>query len=216
MPWQVIESFYNVLTLYDLIKKSKGESMGEVKEIAVKNRVISRLFGKKRDNNFIPEIIKRVKSNFNKSLRTLPVYDQDRQGPLVEFIVPNGIKEIERYWLQEPYTFVSILEDRKKRYYKLLEPALTMYEKELLERINEDLQDILVLNSTTSKLEKKELLIDRTLFLLEQYKADVSASAIEKILYYLQRNLLSYDKINPLLCDPYIEDISCDGVEIPV
>jgi flagellar protein FlaI len=190
--------------------------MGEVKEIAVKNRVISRLFGKKRDNNFIPEIIKRVKSHFNKSLRTLPVYDQDRQGPLVEFIVPNGIKEIERYWLQEPYTFASILEDRKKRYYKLLEPALTMYEKELLERINEDLQDILVLNSTTSKLEKKELLIDRTLFLLEQYKADVSASAIEKILYYLQRNLLSYDKINPLLCDPYIEDISCDGVEIPV
>lgn len=190
--------------------------MGEVKEIPVKNRVISRLFGKERDNNFIPEIIKRVKSNFNKSLRTLPVYDRDKLGPLVDFIVPNGVKEIERYWLQEPYTFTSILEDRKKRYYKLIEPALTKYEKELLERIYEDLQDILVLNPTTSKIEKKELLVDRTIFLIERYKADVSTSGIEKILYYLQRNLLGYDKINPLLCDPYIEDISCDGVEIPV
>lgn len=190
--------------------------MGEVKEIPVKNRVISRLFGKERDNNFIPEIIKRVKSNFNKSLRTLPVYDRDKLGPLADFIVPNGVKEIERYWLQEPYTFTSILEDRKKRYYKLIEPALTKYEKELLERIYEDLQDILVLNPTTSKIEKKELLVDRTIFLIEQYKADVSTSGIEKILYYLQRNLLGYDKINPLLCDPYIEDISCDGVEIPV
>lgn len=190
--------------------------MGEVKEIPVKNRVISRLFGKERDNSFIPEIIKRVKSNFNKSLRTLPVYDRDKLGPLVDFIVPNGVKEIERYWLQEPYTFTSILEDRKKRYYKLIEPALTKYEKELLERIYEDLQDILVLNPTTSKIEKKELLVDRTIFLIERYKADVSTSGIEKILYYLQRNLLGYDKINPLLCDPYIEDISCDGVEIPV
>lgn len=27
---------------------------------------------------------------------------------------------------------------------------------------------------------------------------------------------MGYEKINPLLYDPYIEDISCDGVEIPL
>jgi hypothetical protein len=45
--------------------------MGEVKEIPVKNRVISRLFGNERDNSFIPEIIKRVKSNFSKDFARL-------------------------------------------------------------------------------------------------------------------------------------------------
>ena len=150
--------------------------MDEVKEIPVKHNFISRLLGKEGDNNFIPEIVKKVKSYFNKPLRTLPVYDQEKQGPLVEFVVPDGLKEIERYWLQEPYTFASILEDRKTRYYKLVEPALTKYEKELLERIYEDFQDILVLNSTTSKFEKDALLVDRTLFLLERYKAEISAS----------------------------------------
>jgi archaeal flagellar protein FlaI len=190
--------------------------MDEVKEIPVKSNFISELLGKERNNNFIPEIAKKIKSYFNEPLRTLPVYDQEKLGPLVEFVVPDGLKEIERYWLQEPYTFASILEDKKTKYYKLIEPALTKYEKELLERIYEDLQDILVLKSTTSRLEKDALLIDKTLYLLERYKAGISASAIEKILYYLKRNLLGYDKINPLLFDPYIEDISCDGVEIPI
>lgn len=190
--------------------------MDEVKEIPVKDNFISELLGKERNNNFIPEIAKKIKNYFNKPLRTLPVYDQEKQGPLVEFVVPRGLKEIERYWLQEPYAFVSILEDKKTKYYKLIEPALTKYEKELLVRIYEDLQDILVLKPTTSRFEKNALLVDRTLFLLERYKAGISASSIEKVLYYLRRNLLGYDKINSLLYDPYIEDISCDGVEIPI
>jgi flagellar protein FlaI len=190
--------------------------MGEVKESLMRKNFISELLGKNEGDNSIPEILKRAKSYFDKPLRTLPAYDQEKDGLLVEFIVPEGLKELERYWLQEPYTFASILEDQRTRYYKLIEPALTKYEKELLGRIYEDFQDILVLNSTNSKLEKCSLLVDKTLFLLERYRAEVSVSSIHKIIYYLKRNLLGYDKINPLLYDPYIEDISCDGVKIPV
>jgi archaeal flagellar protein FlaI len=82
--------------------------MGEVKEMPVKRNFISGLLGKEGNNNFIPEIAKKVKSYFNKPLRTLPVYDPEKQGHLVEFVAPHGLKEIERYWLQEPYTFASI------------------------------------------------------------------------------------------------------------
>ena len=136
--------------------------MDEVKEMPVKNNFISGLLGKKGDNNSISEIVKKARSYFDKPLRTLPAYDQEKEGPLVEFIVPDGLKEIERYWLQEPYTFASILEDSRTRYYRLVEPSLTKFEKELLERIYEDFQDILVLNSTTSKFEKDALLVDKS------------------------------------------------------
>ncbi|MCO5382084.1 MAG: type II/IV secretion system ATPase subunit [Methanosarcina barkeri] len=172
--------------------------------------------GKKGDNNSISEILKKARTYFDKPLRTLPDYNQEKDGPLVEFIVPDELKEIERYWLQEPYTFVSILEDRRTRHYRLVEPSLTKFEKELLERIYEDFQDILILGSTTSNFEKDTFLVDKALFLLESYKAGISASALQKIIYYLRRNLLGYEKINSLLYDPYIEDISCDGAEVPL
>ena len=190
--------------------------MDEVKEIPAKNKFISGLLGKKGDYNSIAEVVKKAKIYFDKPLRTLPAYDPEKEGPLVEFIVPDGLKEIERYWLQEPYTFVSILEDRRTTYYRLIEPSLTKFEKELLERIYEDFQDILILGSTNSKLEKDAFLVDRALFLLERYKADISKAALLKIMYYLRRNLLGYEKINPLLYDSYIEDISCDGVGVPL
>lgn len=197
-------------------EKPEGERMDEVKETLAKKNSILELLGKKGDNNSISEIVKKARNYFDKPLRTLPAYDQEKDVPLVDFIVPEGLQEIERYWLQEPYTFAAVLEDKRTKYYKLVEPALTKYEKELLERVYEDLQDILVLNSTTSKQEKNTLLIDKALFLLDRYKAEISPSSTHKIIYYLRRNLLGYDKINPLLYDPYIEDISCDGVEIPV
>ncbi len=194
-------------------EKIEAENKGSGKKVSGKYGFISELI---ENNEFIVEIMEKAKSLFEKPLRTLPDYKPEIDGPLISFEVPDGLKEIERYWIQEPYAFISILEDKKTRYYRLVEPALTKFEKELLERVYEDFQDILVLNPTTSRFEKETLLIDRTLFLLERYRAELSTSALYRIMYYLRRNLLGYEKINPLLYDPYIEDISCDGVEIPV
>lgn len=190
--------------------------MNDVKGKIAKNKFVSGLFGKKSNSNSIAEVVKKARSYFDKPLRTLPAYDSEKEGPLVDFIVPDGLKELERYWLQEPYSFVSILEDRRSTYYRLIEPSLTKFDKELLERIYEDFQDILILGSTHSKAEKDAFLVDRALFLLERYKADISKATLLKIIYYLRRNLLGYEKIDPLLYDPYIEDISCDGVGVPL
>lgn len=190
--------------------------MNDVIETLARNKFISGVLGKKSDHNSIAEAVKKAKSYFDRPLRTLPAYDPEKEGYLVQFIVPDGLKEVERYWLQEPYTFVSILEDRRSTYYRLIEPSITKFEKELLERIYEDFQDILILGSTHSRSEKDAFLVDRALFLLERYKADISKAALLKIMYYLRRNLLGYEKINPLLYDPYIEDISCDGVGVPI
>jgi flagellar protein FlaI len=37
-----------------------------------------------------------------------------------------------------------------------------------------------------------------------------------KILYHAERDLVGFGKIDPLMRDPNIEDISCDGVNRPV
>ena len=45
---------------------------------------------------------------------------------------------------------------------------------------------------------------------------DIKKDAQDKILYYLKRDFLGYSRIDVLMRDPRIEDISCDGVGIPI
>ena len=87
----------------------------------------------------------------------------------------------------------------------------------LLEKINVNLQDILTEEEALYEdRQKKEKLEKHAIELLYQYSNSLEEQTVYKILYYLNRNFLGYEKINALLTDPMIEDISCDGVDIPI
>lgn len=82
------------------------------------------------------------------SLRKMSFPPADGQGnaavPPVPAPLQDGILEVERYWVHEPYAFVSILYDNraKEHTYLLCEPMLGDFEAELLERLYSDLRDI--------------------------------------------------------------------------
>jgi flagellar protein FlaI len=88
---------------------------------------------------------------WKKSRRSFPQYDPSMHGPLIEYSVPEGYTEIERYWVDEPYSFISILKKKDVRYFHVVEPALTTYEKELLEILYDDLKDLLTLGKMVQK-----------------------------------------------------------------
>ncbi len=98
--------------------------------------------------------------------------------------MPGGYTEIERYWLDEPYTFVSILDDTKMPHYQVVEPSLTMYEKDILERVYEDLQNVLTLTDTL-KADKDAVLTDKTLSLFKRYHALLDVASMHRM-YPLQ------------------------------
>ena len=133
----------------------------------------------------------------------------------MEFEVPDGHTEIERYWVDEPYTFISILDDTKMLHYQVVEPSLTTYEKEILERVYEDLQDVLTLKDT-SKAGKNAVLTDKTLSLFKRYHALLDVASMHRIIYYLRRNFRGYEKINPLLlvllCHITDKSTACGGM----
>ena len=52
--------------------------------------------------------------------------------------------------------------------------------------------------------------------IIAKYNMDVSEPSIRKVLYYLERDWLRYEAIDPLMQDPRIEEISCDGDDIPI
>ena len=45
---------------------------------------------------------------------------------------------------------------------------------------------------------------------------EISPLSREKIFYYVARKFMGYDKINVMMTDPMLEDISCDGVGFPL
>lgn len=127
--------------------------------------------------------------------------------------------EVERYWLIEPFSHASIVFDtRQKVYtYNICEPALSEFEAELLERLYNDLRDLLI-RSDLSKdgSDRSAILRSRCNGLLGIYGIRLGKGSRDRIQYYLERNYLGYGKIDPLMHDPLIEDISCNGVGVPL
>ena len=157
-----------------------------------------------------------VRSLKDEEIRFLPTYNPETCGPLLEYKIPAGFTEIERYWVEEPYAFISIIENREMKYYYVVEPTLTTYEKAVLERVRNNLEDVLTQEDMITGKEKDVILINRAMRLLDQYYSTLEVSSIHKIVYFLRRNFIGYERINPLIRDPNIEDISCSGIEIPI
>jgi len=134
--------------------------------------------------------------------------------------MPKGLKIIEKYPLYEPFSHVAIVQNPKtgEFNYILDELQLDPLEKGVYDRILEIL---------LAEIESpKEEIADPRKFFAEEAKNIVDKYRISlgwlpdvswyKILYHAERDLVGFGKIDPLMRDPNIEDISCDGVKKPV
>jgi len=104
----------------------------------------------------------------------------------------------------------------KQEEYILYEPTLTPFEYELIERIFEDLRDVLILTDAEIDEDKHHLLYRKMMGLLEEYGITLEQIPLFKLRYFLVRNFIGWSRIEPLMKDPNIEDISCDGNEVPI
>ncbi len=77
----------------------------------------------------------------------VPEYDYETTGPLVRAELTEDEEEVDGYWVEKGLSLVSITYNRITRLneYRLFEPVLLPFEYELLERLYEDLRDILIL-----------------------------------------------------------------------
>ncbi len=155
-----------------------------------------------------------------KRKETTPVveYDFERNGTLVEAQIPTGYEQIDRYWVEKGRSLVVIALNKKtdQEEYLLFEPALSEFEYELLERLHEDLRDVLILSSDEIKKDPKRILLDKIHGLIDDYGTTLDSLSLFKLQYYLIRNFIGWSRIDALMKDPLLEDISCDGDNIPL
>jgi flagellar protein FlaI len=134
--------------------------------------------------------------------------------------ITRGFKVLEKYPLYEPFAHVIIIQNPKTGEHKYIldELQLDQLERGVYNRILEIL---------LAEIESpKEEIADPRKFFAEEAKKIVDKYRISlgwlpdvswyKILYHAERDLVGFGKIDPLMRDPNIEDISCDGVNKPV
>ena len=125
-----------------------------------------------------------------------------------------------RYPLLPPYAYAHVKWDEKQQdlVYVIEEPVLNKAEEEVLGLVQIALEEVININYIEAK---------KGNYLLEYLKNAVRAILIElgikltresyqKVMYYIYRDSVGMNEIEPLLNDYYIEDIECNGLDVPV
>lgn len=131
---------------------------------------------------------------------------------------PSVFREV--YPILEPYVYAAIVKEpeTQKIRYKVIEPTLLEEESELLNEIKKILMEEIDVNleEIDTRGKAAEYLKQKIRQVIENYKLKIADEAIDKLMYYTVRDFIYYGKINPLMKDRLVEDISTDGVNIPV
>ncbi|MBN2330757.1 MAG: Flp pilus assembly complex ATPase component TadA [Candidatus Aenigmarchaeota archaeon] len=165
-----------------------------------------------------------------KSLRTLFKKKKSSQYPKIEIKEPSflitlpsakNVRDLDiRYPLLEPLVFANIKWDpeRKVLRYNVLEPRLTKSDQEILEKVKSDILELIDVELTS--LEEQgtamEYLEKKVLAVLEEEGVRLSSKQYVKILYYIYRDFIGLNEIEPMMHDPFIEDVGCDGANSPI
>ena len=139
-----------------------------------------------------------------------------RMGTIV---FSSELKELDFYPLNEPFAYAKILKnmDTLEKYYKVIEPHLSEEEQKALNFIWETLMK--TFNVRMDELESKKIenyLTEQVNRVIDEYEINIDNVSKKKVLYYIKRESLGYGKIDSLMKDQNIEDISCDGAEVPI
>jgi len=125
-----------------------------------------------------------------------------------------------RYMLIPPYASAHIYWNNKlgELVYELEEPILRDYEKETLEKIEDAMLELINVNVAVEKtLEATSNYIDKTArLLIDELNIKITQESYNKIFYYLFRDFIGLNEVDPLLRDYFIEDVECNGADTPV
>ncbi|NLI62266.1 MAG: type II/IV secretion system ATPase subunit [Methanosarcinaceae archaeon] len=146
------------------------------------------------------------------------MYEMKRNG-IVKFVDKNDKNFFERDSFEDVYCvsrdIPEIFIKCSPAEYIVIEPEISEKEK----KVYDFLINIIKLsndNEFLKDLNKKEYVKRSIEKILNLYSVNISDSERQKIEYFILRNLIGLGKIQPLLDDPNIEDISCNGYDIPL
>ncbi|MCQ2355503.1 MAG: type II/IV secretion system ATPase subunit, partial [Methanocorpusculum sp.] len=123
---------------------------------------------------------------------------------------------LDRYWLTPPYAYTNIYRDDVSHiHYQVIEPKISEKEFIVLEETFEHLRSMLVYDTVRKRGEfgLDPIMLRET---IATFDPEIPEDRIGVLIYYLNRNFLGYSRLDPLMHDEKIEDITCNGADIPI
>jgi len=125
-----------------------------------------------------------------------------------------------RYSLIQPFANAHIYWDEElgELVYDVEEPLLKDEDKETIRKLEDAMIELINVNVVTEKTPEKIMeYVDKTAkFLISELNLKIEERSYEKIFYYLYRDFVGFNEIEPLLRDYFIEDIECNGANTPI
>lgn len=181
-----------------------------------------------------PKKAKKAKKKDGKPSRLNEAIEKIKQAisPVIDYVeeVPFEVGEVRvpvpgvpqrkvniTYLVKSPFQYVHVEHTGEELRYTCVEPPLSEGEQ----------QNLMIVQNAFDKMAHSEILLvaeedraaalrDRFDLILDIYKMRLTDSQKEKFFYYLFKNYMGFGKIDILMNDPHIEDVTCNGPNSPI
>jgi len=121
---------------------------------------------------------------------------------------------------EDIFAYANIVWDSKRGevVYSIIEPDITQGDKETIEKVKADLEERLNVDFTKlGDIKAKELLREEIEKSFSRIPGlDLSDRKRKVLIYYIEKEIVGFGKLDAVMKDPNVEDISCDGINIPI
>jgi flagellar protein FlaI len=154
-------------------------------------------------------------------VKELPGFNIEKPKRIIELPKAEDVTKLNViYPLLEPFIYVNIKwnPEIKELVYNVIEPELTEEEKKLFDKISDALIELVEVGLSSIKDTGKAIgyLEEQVEKIVKGFNLNLTSNQYIKIIYMIYRNFIGYNEVEAMMQDPYIEDISCDGISTPV
>lgn len=144
--------------------------------------------------------------------------DPNRAITEIPPLAATHLEQIEFFTVQENRSYIRISFDKTThRYlYEAIEPTLTQQEHEMLDFLRDTLVRTMDGRDATKSKDWEAFLLQNVEQAIVDHQIMVDEVSKQRLLYFITRDFLGYGPIDVLMRDPLIEDISCDGPNVPL
>ncbi len=131
---------------------------------------------------------------------------------------PKGSKLLEKYPLKAPFSYANIIQnqDTGSISYQVDETKLNPSEQTIYNQLYQLIEENIDSPENIEKDFGFISFVNKVLKENEKLFQEQSLASIEKVKYYLERDIDGFGNIDPIMNDPNIEDVSCSGIKTPI
>lgn len=204
----------------------KDKSSGKKRSVLDLKRIFKgsgKVIKKAKEQDFDPEVIEQMKpmerfrymraKQDRENLKGHKLYEvpklDEKNWEILEDLEP----------IRENYSYTRMVRNKKTKdiLYEAIEPPLNIEERAILEFLKATLEKNIDVDRTSAEdIENEMRLRNQMRKFLAKAGKKIEIPSFEKIFYYLSNNFLGYGRIQVMMEDLNMEDVSCDGTGIPI